>query len=219
MNAAKRFVTSLRADHPQLGIIIGSDARFSKQPIIEDILAKQMHYIFVAKPDDHKTMMEDINGSDDALSVNYFRFQILTPDQSGGQKVSYINSWETDVEISRKNIQTLVKAGRCRWKIENECFNTLKNQGYHIEHNYGHGENNLCYNFYLLTLIAFFFHQIFELTDALFQQCRTKFGSKSHMWESLRTAIKWFIFDSWDNLLNFALARDDSRFLYVGLSP
>lgn len=248
MNAAKRFLEKLRKDHPQLGIIVGGDGLFSKQPIIEDILAKRMHYLFVAKPDDHKTMMEyindfdglnelrfegekgkilvyewmndvPINGRDDALSVNYFKFQILTPDKHGELKVTYINSWVTDLTVTKENIEKLVKGGRCRWKIENECFNTLKNQGYNIEHSYGHGEKNLCYNFYLLTLLAFFFHQISELTDGLFQACRKKFGSKQHMWETLRTAIKWFIFDSWNNLLNFSLVCDDSRFQYVGQSP
>jgi hypothetical protein len=43
----------------------------------------------------------------------------------------------------RNNIVMLVKGGRARWKIENETFNTLKNQGYHIEHNFGHGQHNL----------------------------------------------------------------------------
>ena len=85
----------------------------------------------------------------------------------------------------------------------------MKNQGYHIEHNYGHGENNLCHNFYLLTLLAFFFHQIFELTDRLYQANRLKFGSKRHMWETLRTYIKLLIFDSWEFLLAFALSPDD----------
>jgi hypothetical protein len=28
----------------------------------------------------------------------------------------------------------MVRGARARWKIENETFNTLKNQGYHIEH-------------------------------------------------------------------------------------
>ena len=195
MNAAKRFVNKLRKEHPQLGIIIGGDALFSKQPIIEDILAKRMHYIFVAKPDDHKAMMEElndydklnelkiedekgkllvyewingvpINGREDALSVNYFKFQILTRDEHGELKVNYVNSWVTDFTITKENIETLVKAGRCRWKIENECFNTLKNQGYHIEHNYGHGKKNLCYNFYLLTLLAFFFIKSLSLLMA-----------------------------------------------------
>ncbi|MFH1962293.1 MAG: hypothetical protein ABIJ30_05370, partial [bacterium] len=104
-----------------------------------------------------------------------------------------------------------------KWKIENECFNTLKNQGYHIEHNYGHGEKNLCFNFFLLTLLAFYFHQIFELTDRLYQECRKKFGSKRHMWETLRSYIKILIFEDWEELLNFAL--DPTKYKICFHSP
>ena len=99
----------------------------------------------------------------------------------------------------------MVKGARSRWKIENECFNTLKNQGYQIEHNFGHGKENLCLNMYLFILLAFYFHQIFELTDRLYQACRKKFGSKRHMWETIRAAIKWFVFENWELLLNFVL--------------
>ena len=60
MNAARRLIPKLRNEHPKLGFIIGGDALFSKQPIMEDILAKGMHYLFVAKPDDHEYMMADI---------------------------------------------------------------------------------------------------------------------------------------------------------------
>jgi len=102
----------------------------------------------------------------------------------------------------------MVKGARSRWKIENECFNTLKNQGYCIEHNFGHGKENLCFNMYLLILLAFYFHQIFELTDRLYQACRKKFGSKRHMWETIRTYIKLFVFTSWESMLNAALAPE-----------
>jgi hypothetical protein len=34
----------------------------------------------------------------------------------------------------------LVKDSRARWKMENKAFNTLKNQGCHLDHNFGHGE-------------------------------------------------------------------------------
>ena len=98
----------------------------------------------------------------------------------------------------------MVKAGRSRWKIENECFNTLKNQGYCIDHSYGHGEN-LSFNFYLLTLIAFAFHQVFELTDKLYQMCRIAAGSKKNLWNELRAYIKILVFDTWEALLAFAL--------------
>jgi hypothetical protein len=68
--------------------------------------------------------------------------------------------------------------GRSRWKIENECFNSLKNQGYHMAHNFGHGEKHLSFNMYLSILLAFFMHQILELTYEVYQACQKKFGSK-----------------------------------------
>jgi hypothetical protein len=104
-----------------------------------------------------------------------------------------------------QNVAELVKGGRCRWKIENETFNTLKNQGYHIEHNYGHGKHHLSMNFFLLNLLAFFMHQIFELTDDLYQQCRVKRGSRHALWESLRSVIFILIFPAWETLLQRVL--------------
>lgn len=234
MNAAKRLIPKLRAAHPQLGIIMGGDDLFSRQPIIEDILNQRMHYIFVAKPDSHKYLCEWLNaypkleeleiidtkknvrhvykwmndvplhGGDDAIHVNYFEYQMYTKNKKGKEIIGYQNSWITDLEITKETIQTLVNGGRSKWKVENECFNTLKNQGYCIDHSYGHGEN-LSFNFYLLTLMAFAFHQVFELTDKLYQTCRIALGSKKNLWNELRAYIKIFIFDTWEALLAFAL--------------
>ena len=106
-----------------------------------------------------------LHSGEEAIKVNYFHYKMITKNDAGKEVIAYQNSWVTDFEINRENVQTLVKGGRCRWKVENECFNTLKNQGYAIDYSYGHGEKNLCFNFYLLTLIAFTIHQIFELTD------------------------------------------------------
>jgi len=235
MNAAKRYIKRLREEHPQLGFLIGGDALFSKQPIIEDVLSQRMHYIFVAKPTDHTYLFDwieqypnlhtieftddkgrihryqwmnnvPLNGSNKAVMVNFLKCEIFGNDKEGNEKLNYKNTWVTDLSISKDNIETLVRAGRCRWKNENELFNVMKNHGYYMEHNYGHGKRNLSYNFYLLTLLAFFMHQIFELTDRQYQACRKKFGSKRHMWETLRTYIKIIVFDTWESLLAFALS-------------
>ena len=64
-------------------------------------------------------------------------------------------SWVTDLTITRDNARHLVRGGRARWKIENETFNTLKNQDYHLEHNFGHGEQNLSVVFAMLMMLAF----------------------------------------------------------------
>jgi hypothetical protein len=47
-----------------------------------------------------------------------------------------------------------------------------------MEHNFGHGEKHLSFNMYLSILLAFFMHQILELTDEAYQACRKKFGAK-----------------------------------------
>jgi hypothetical protein len=235
MNAAKRFIGNIRKEFPQLGLMIGGDGLFSKQPIIEAILAQRMHYLFAAKPDDHKYMMEwvdayndldriefedeagnrhvyewahevPLNGKENTIHVNFLRCFVIKIDTSGEEKIVYRNSWVTDVEVSAENIRTLVRAGRCRWKAENELFNVMKNHGYYMDRNYGHGKKNLAFNFYLLTLLAFLFHQIAELTDKQYQACRKKFGSKKHLWEKLRSWIDIIIFDTWEQLLAFALA-------------
>ena len=121
--------------------------------------------------------------------------------------------------MTEGNIKTLVRAGRCRWKNENECFNVMKNHGYCREHNYGHGQKHLAFNFYLLTLLAFFIHQIFELTEGNYQACRKKLGSKKHLWETIRAYIKILIFDTWDLLLEFVLVSTSYRVVPRGSSP
>lgn len=236
MNAAKRLIPKLRKDYPKLGLIIGGDALFSKQPVMEDVLAEGHHYLFVAKPDDHEYMMSYIkmarecgsvktlciqkkdqiyryewindvplNKKEGTIRTNYSSLTITRVQKDGSEKVSFQSSWVTDLEVKKTNVEILVRAGRSRWKVENECFNALKNQGYSIGHNYGHGKKHLAFNLYLLTLVAFLFHQIFELTDCMYQACRQKFGSKKEMWNTLRSYARILVFASWEMLMDFAL--------------
>jgi hypothetical protein len=232
--AAKRFVQSLRKTHPRQGFILCGDGLMSHQPLMETVIKNGMHCLFVAKPGDHKYLFEwmgafkelpcvemidekgrshqyrwkndvPLNGKKDALRVNFIEYSMFN--ETGRR--TFHNSWVTDIGVTQDNIVRLAQAGRCRWKIENECFNTLKNQGYYTEHNYGHGKKNLSYNMYLLTLLAFYFHQVFELTDGAYQACRKKFGSKRYMWESFRGAIESFIFEDWEHFYDFKLNPDD----------
>lgn len=233
-NAAKRFIANLKKAHPRQGFLICGDGLMSHQPMIETILEHGYHHLLVAKPGDHKFLFEwiddfselpslevvddkgrthryrwkngvPLHGRDNAVTVNFLEYHLINPQG----KITYRNSWVTDIEINNRNIQQLTKAGRCRWKIENECFNTLKNQGYHLEHNYGHGQQNLSYNMYLLTLLAFTFHQIFELTDGTYQACRQKFGTKRYLWEVFRGTIRVLVVDSWEQLMDLSLYPDD----------
>jgi hypothetical protein len=233
-NAAKRAVRNIRATYPKLKITVTADGLYSNQPFIDELKAAKMSFILVAKPSDHKLLFEwvnellqlggggslefgnqsgrrhryqwvnqvPLNGSKDADLVNFFQYQLVV---KTGQ-ITYQNSWVTDIEVDENNVASLVKGGRARWKIENETFNTLKNQGYHIEHNFGHGQQNLSMIFFVLNLLAFYVHQILELTDRLYHQLRyTKFTSRKECWNQLRCTIRILIFPSWESLLSFIL--------------
>ena len=59
------------------------------------------------------------------------------------QKIHCGNAFATCHEIDEQNVSEIVTAGRARWKVENEGNNVLKTKGYHLQHNFGHGQNNL----------------------------------------------------------------------------
>ena len=124
-----------------------------------------------------------LNGAHQDIEVNYLEYT-ETDNKTG--KVLYHNSWITDLPIDQDNIQEVVAVGRSRWKIENETFNTLKNQGYHLEHNYGHGKQYLATNFALLTLLAFLTDQIAQHLDEAFQKARKQYKTKRAFWEKVR---------------------------------
>jgi hypothetical protein len=85
--------------------------------------------------------------SPDALLVNYRYFQIRN--EKMGELV-YRNSWVTDKEIGAEKEEHLVACGRAWWKIEKKYNKGLKNRGYNLEHNFGHGKNHAGEMFCLL---------------------------------------------------------------------
>ena len=228
INAAKRIVSHIRAAHPKLKMVITADGLYSKQPFVDVLKANRLSFILVAKPTDHKLLFEwvdeldglgqsghlqfsdekgrrhvyrwvnqvPLNGSRNADQVNFFEYW-----RHINQKVTYHNSWVTDLDVGKSNVVELVRAGRARWKIENETFNTLKNQGYHIEHNFGHGQRFLSNTFFVLNLLAFYIHQILELCDNGYQYCRSKFSSRKEYWNNLRAIIRIMLFRDFDHLL------------------
>jgi len=145
-----------------------------------------------------------LNGQKETLRVNALDSRIILRDKDEHESILSHKSWVTEILMTHTNVALLSRAGRCRWKGENACCNTLKNQGYHIEQNDGHGSNHLCVNFYLFTLLALYVHQVFALTDGLYQACRQKCGRKPHRWETLRSSLKILVFDPWDHLRDFA---------------
>ena len=123
-----------------------------------------------------------LNGVNNDILVNFLYFEEHDL-KKGTVKVF---TWITDIPITLDNHVKLVKAGRARWKIENETFNTLKNQGYQFEHNFGHGKKYLAANFSVLMLLAFLFDQIQQRTNLMFKLAKLKAGTFISLWEKIR---------------------------------
>ena len=109
-------------------------------------------------------------------------------------------TWVTDLLVTRENVHELTKGGRARWHIENETFNTLKNQGYHFEHNFGHGYKHLSHVFGLLMFLAFFIDQAQQRCCALFQAALKRAKSRTRLWRKLQSLYTEFYVKSWEDL-------------------
>jgi hypothetical protein len=231
-NAAKRLLRKLRKEHPHLQLIVVEDGLASNAPHIRDLKSLHLHFILGAKPGDHEFLFDQViaafendqvttmtwkvgdgqaelsfvnnvplNAANPDLLVNFLHYVEYGPDGATRK----VFTWVTDLHITRDNARLLVRGGRARWKIENETFNTLKNQGYHYEHNYGHGKLNLSVVFAMLMMLAFLVDQVQQLCCPLFQAVAKKLGSKRALWDNLRSHFRHFIFQSMKHLYEVIL--------------
>lgn len=194
-NACKRLLPNLRKVLPEKKLLILLDALYADGPTIKALKEQSMSFFIVIKEGyvleqikklrskgkliEQKGHLNEnttfsakwansltLNGANQEIQVHYLEYEEFDLRK---QKVVYSCKWISDLEPSKDNFKQFVAAARSRWKIENETFNTLKNRGYNLEHNYGHGQYNLATNFALLTLLAFFVDQIMQAFDEHFE--------------------------------------------------
>ena len=221
-NASKRLLRHIRREHPHLKLIVVEDGLASNGPHIKLLQELNMPFILGAKPDDHKLLfdwVETVPGTKtfettDCERVKYeFRYHNGAPlnDTHYDLKVNYLEclesrpgkkkqffTWVTDLEITEANVEQIMRAARARWRIENETFNTLKNQGYGFEHNYGHGKKHLTTVFANLMMLAFLIDQAQLICCPLFRAALEKEGRRSYLWETMRGKFKSFLLPDWE---------------------
>lgn len=95
----------------------------------------------------------------DALSVHGFEITVLNA--TTGEQLSH-KSFITNHRVTGEHVAVVAQAGRGRWKIENENTHVLKTKGYHVEHNFGHGQQYLSAVMCSLNLLALLFHTVLE---------------------------------------------------------
>jgi len=221
-NAIRRLLGKLHQDHPHMEFIINEDSLSSNAPHIDDLEEYNFHYILGVKEGDHKFLFQHVaqaveQGEAVELTIedekntaitHSFRIVYRAPLNKSHQNklVTFVEYWElnsktgkkqhfswiTDLEVTEKNVCQFMRGARARWKIENETFNTLKNQGYQFGHNFGLGKQHLSEVFVLLMMLAFLVDQIQQLCCPLFQAACKKWKTKRSLWEKVRSKFHEF---------------------------
>jgi hypothetical protein len=231
-NAVKRLIAKLRQDHPHLKLIVTEDSLSSNGPHIEMLQDHDLHYILGVKEGDHAFLFKQVAAAkqagrmtyydrDDQATGSHHRFRFVSDlplnESNAELRVNFLECWETlndkvqhfswvtDLRVNKGTVYRLMRGGRARWRIENETFNTLKNQGYHFEHNFGHGYQHLAVVFAVLMMLAFLVDQVQQMCCPLFQAVWAKLGSKRRLWEKMRALFYDYILESMRHLFEALL--------------
>jgi hypothetical protein len=229
-NAVRRMLGKLRNDHPHMDFIVNEDALAANAPHIRDLQTYGLRYILGVKEGDHKFLFQFIdeaveNGEALELVIpdeqkeeisHCFRIIYNAPLNKTNQdiRLTFVEYWEdnpkkkkvlhfswiTNLAITPENVYQFMRGARARWKIENETFNTLKNQGYQFGHNFGLGRQHLSEVFVLLMMLAFLVDQIQQLCCPLFQAAWKRWKTKRSLWEKVRSKFHDFYIDTMEEL-------------------
>ena len=121
-----------------------------------------------------------LNASNLDVRVNVIEYWEMS-----ANKVQHFR-WVTDLRVHKRHVFHLMRGGRARWKMDNETFNTLTNQGDNFEHHDGHGEQHRSVVCAMLMMLAFLVDQTQQLCCAVFRAVWTTLGSKRLLWERMR---------------------------------
>ena len=217
-----------------------SDALSANAPHINELNDLGYDFIIVAKSDGNRSIFEWVKGVTREVKMTVgkhrytFRYVNDVPlnNTKNAPKVNFLEcewveiegrkekkgycAWVTSHKVTEENVYEIMLGGRTRWKVENETFNTLKNQGYQFEHNFGHGVKNLHTVFALLMMLAFLIDQIQEAACGLFQAAIKSRRTKRLFWERVRGFFTLYLIDSWVSL--FEAIKNRTTFMGARLA-
>jgi hypothetical protein len=238
LNAAKRWLRTHGDEYAWLSPTLPGDDLFSNYPFCKEALDKGYSFIFTCKEKSHLWLTETVNNSfleetsrqewtgrhhlrytyqwlngvqirdnKETLLVNYLSLEVWNEELN---KRTFYNTWITNKTISKDNAAHLAACGRARWKIENEHNNVLKNHGYNLKHNFGHGKTHASEMYCLLNLLAFQMHSLLDISDEDYRKARAYCGRRDEFFNELRILMRRMLFESWQKFLIFIYSDPDS---------
>jgi hypothetical protein len=113
--------------------------------------------------------------------------------------------------VTEENVGHLASCGRTRWKIENEHNNVLKNQEYNLQHNFWHGKNHASEIFFILNLIRFQLHTIWNRGTGISGKPGTMRGRRDMIFYEMHAALRYVLHETWQDFLDFITAEEDKE--------
>lgn len=242
-NAAKRLFASLAQSLGSQSVVYALDALYGCAPIIQLITrtSSQWRYVINAKETGHKHLFAqfderqehgqvrwrklrrkegtyqigyscdlELNASNRDIKTNLV---VMNFKPKKGEPITF--SWMTNLAVNADTVMAISQIGRSRWKIENEVFNTLKNQQYNFTHNFGHGKRNLATNFAYLMMLAFTIDQLRQYGSRLFRSIWKGLKTKKAAWNAIWTVFKMVRCESIDDVCRKVLSIYELRVIRV----
>ena len=214
INAAKRILARLKKEYPRLPVCIQGDALYAAETVMELCRGNGWEYILTQKDTRQRLLsesyewiaagggkeevknigkelgtgayinhVEETAGKKEAANIYEYHYEMKNKE---GDTVDAGFQWITSIELTGRNLEEMIHAGRGRWKIENEGFNSQKNGIYDIEHLNSH-DSRAMKNHYLLTQIADIIMQLYLAWNPVIKATgQSKRNTSSRLLESFR---------------------------------
>lgn len=213
MNAAKRLMERIKTEYPRLSLCIEGDALYATEPMMKICRLNGWKYIFVHKESQQRVLAANYKlltkeeGKQEVREIgmergggafynhvgvlagkteemNVYEYNSKKREKSKEKAVHF--QWITNIELTKRNLEEMIRAGRDRWKIENEGFNNQKNGIYDIKH-LNSRNSNAMKNHYLLTQIADILMQLYLAWNPVIKEIKQSIkNTSSRLLESLR---------------------------------
>ena len=205
IKAAKRLLERIKKEYPRLPMCIQGDALYATEPMMKICRLNGWKYIFTHKENYQRVLVEYYNvltsedgkrkieriGTEKGTAVycngvgeiaqktetmNIYKYTCTKIIKQKEKTVHF--QWITNIELTGRNIEEMIRAGRGRWKIENEGFNNQKNGIYNIHH-LNSRNSNAMKNHYLLTQIADILMQLYLAWNPIIKEIKQSIKNTS----------------------------------------
>ena len=206
LKAFDRLAAKVKKLFPRLPICVLADGLYPNKTVFDLCKKYDWRYVITLKDKSLKSVWEELDLRPLATVKKTLErgikqaFQWTQGIEYNGHKLGWLECVETkgdtlnrfvyvtDVALESEIIDVVAAAGRLRFKIENEGFNTQKNLGLSLGHKFSRTSYKATKNYYQAMQIAHLLLQVFQLSTLFRPLVKGKMTIKA-LWERLTGSL------------------------------